>query len=699
MKKLILTTCVAAMMLSCNQQKNENPFFAESTAPFGAPMFELIKSDHYMPAYLKGFEEHNNDIACIINNNEAPNFENTIGALDRAGALLGRVGMVFGNLTSAETNEDLIRIENEISPLETEHFDNIALNDKLFERIKCVYDNQDKENLTEEQKNLLEKKYKEFIRSGALLSSEDKEKLKEINKSLGLLYIKFSNNVLAETNAFKLVIEDESQLSGLPQWVRDGAAEEANLQGKSGKWVFTLAKPSLIPFLQYSDVRELREKMYKAYNNRGNNSNENDNNDVINQILKLRLNRSQLLGFDTFAEMALDNRMAKKPENVYNLLNKIWDAALPKAKKEAAELQKMIKAEGGDFKLAGWDWWYYTEKVRKEKYALDESEIKPYFAVDNVRDGAFMVANKLWGISFKELKGMPVYHQDVKVFEVLDADNSHIGIFYIDYFPRPGKRAGAWMSSYKDQYVENGVDIRPIIVNVGNFSKPIGDTPSLLNIDEVETLFHEFGHGLHGLLTRCNYPGVSGTSVARDFVELPSQIMEHWATHPDVLKMYAKHYQTGEVISDEMIEKISNASNFNNGFTTTELVAAAILDMDMHTRTSYEDFNATEAEKETAKRIGLINEIAFRYNSTFFNHIFSSEGYAAGYYSYLWAEVLDADAFDAFVENGIFDKNTAKLFRENILEKGGGVEPMKLYKNFRGQDPNPDALLRCRGLK
>ena len=699
MRKLILTTCVAAMMLSCNQQKNQNPFFAESSAPFGAPMFELIESNHYMPAFLEGINEQNKDIEAIINNTETPTFENTNGALDRSGSILSKVEAVFGNLTSAETNDELRSIENELSPILTEHSDNITLNDKLFEKVKFVYDNQANENLTEEQKNLLEKNYKNFIRNGALLSAENKEKLKELNKSLGLLYIKFSNNVLNETNAFKLVIEDESQLAGLPQWVRDGAAEEANAAGENGKWLFTLAKPSLIPFLQYSDVRELREKMYKAYNNRGNNNNENDNKQVIADILKLRLERANLLGFETFADMALDNRMASKPENVYTLLNKIWDAALPKAKSEAAELQKMVNAEGGNFKVEGWDWWYYTEKLRKEKYALDESEIKPYFAVDNVRDGAFMVANKLWGISFKELNDMPKYHQDVKAFEVLDKDGSHIGIFYVDYFPRAGKRAGAWMSSYRDQCFIDGSEIRPIIVNVGNFSKPVGDTPSLLNIDEVETLFHEFGHGLHGLLTRCNYAGVSGTSVARDFVELPSQIMEHWSMHPDVLKMYAVNYKTGEVIPDELIEKISQASNFNNGFVTTELVAAAILDMDMHTLCSYEGFEAGNAEKETAKRIGLIDEIAFRYNSTFFSHIFSSEGYAAGYYSYLWAEVLDADAFDAFLENGIFDQNTAELYRRNILEKGGSVEPMKLYKAFRGQDPNPDALLRCRGLK
>ncbi|MEG1616058.1 MAG: M3 family metallopeptidase [Bacteroidales bacterium] len=699
MKNLLFTTCVAAMITSCAPKAETNPFFTDSTAPFGVPMFESIKTEHYMPAFMEGMKEHNAEIEAIANNTETPTFENTVAALEFSGKLMNRVAGVFYNLTSAETNEELNNIQKEIAPLMSEHSDNMMLNDKLFARIKTIYDNKATAGLTKEQEMVLEKYYKNFVRSGALLNPEQKETLKTLNKELGLAYIKFGDNVLAETNSFKLVIDNQSDLAGLPDWAIAAAAEEANAKGDSGKWVFTLQKPSLIPFLQYANNRELREKMYKGYVNRGDNNNANDNKEVIAQILKLRLQKANLLGYNSFAEYALDNRMAQTPENVYALLNKIWDAALPAAKAEAADMQKLINKEGGKFNLAAWDWWYYTEKVRKEKFDLDESEIKPYFNVDQVREGAFMVANKLWGISFEELENMPVYNNDVKAFEVKDKDGSHIGVFYVDYFPRAGKRAGAWMNTYRDQSIENGENIRPIVVNVGNFSKPTGDTPSLLNIDEVQTLFHEFGHGLHGLLTNCTYPSVSGTSVARDFVELPSQIMEHWSTHPDVLKMYAKHYQTGEVIPDALIEKMEKAGNFNTGFTTTELVAAALLDMDFHTNTNIEGFNASEFENGVTKRIGLIDEITYRYRGPFFSHIFSSEGYSAGYYSYLWAEVLDADAFDAFAQNGIFDQETAQLYRDNILEKGGSVEPMTLYQQFRGAEPNPEALLRNRGLK
>ena len=690
----------ATLLASCNAPKNDaNPFFSEWTAEFGAPQFDLIKIEHYKPAFLQGMKEHDEEIEAIVNNPEAPTFDNTIAALEFSGKTLGRVSGVFFNLVGAETNDDLKAINKEISPLLSEHEDNITLNDKLFERIKTVYDNRESANLTREQEMVLEKYYQRFVRSGALLSAEDKEKLKDINKQLGLQFIKFSENVLNETNAFKLVIEDEADLAGLPDWVIATAAEEAVASGDSGKWVFTLAKPSLIPFLQYSDRRDLREKMYKGYVNRGNNGNENDNKAVIAEILRLRLEKANLLGFDSFADFALDNRMAKTPANVYALLNKIWSAALPKAKEEAADMQKLIDLEGGNFKLAAWDWWYYTEKVRKAKFDLDESELKPYFSVDNVREGAFMVANKLWGVSFSELTNIPVYHPDVKAFEMKDADGSHLSVLYVDYFPRPGKRAGAWMNSYVGQQVENGVETRPVITNVGNFSKPVGDTPSLLNIDETQTLFHEFGHALHGMMTKCQYPSVSGTSVARDFVELPSQIMEHWAVHPDVLKMYAKHYQTGEVIPDSLITKMEKAGTFNTGFTTTELVAAALLDMNYHSLTDLNGFDVDAFEAKTTKEIGLIDEITYRYRGPFFSHIFSSDGYAAGYYSYLWAEVLDADAFDAFVQNGIFDQATATRYRQNILEKGGSEEPMTLYKNFRGAEPNPDALLRNRGLK
>ena len=699
MKKILLTIGIAAMMASCTNSKTDsNPFFAESTAPYGIPEFEKIKTEHYMPAFRKGMEEQNAEIEKIVNNPEAPTFENTVAALDYSGSLLNRVIGVFGNLTEAETNDSLNAIQKEISPLLSEHTDNIMLNQKLFERIKTVYDNQKNENLNREQQMVLEKYYKDFVRSGALLDAKQKEELKGLNKELGILSIKFADNVLAETNNFKLVISDKSDLAGLPDWVIKSAEQEAIAKGDSGKWVFTLAKPSLIPFLQYADNRDLREKMYKGYINRANHNDQYDNKEIISQILKLRLQKARLLGFNSYAEFALDDRMAKKPENVYTLLNKIWNSALPKAKEEAAELQKMIQKEGGNFKLAAWDWWYYTEKLRKEKYNMDESELKPYFSVDKVREGAFMVANKLWGISFEEIANAPIYHPDVKVFKVLDKDKSLLGIYIVDYFPRAGKRAGAWMNAFREEYIKDGVETRPIIVNVGNFSKPVGDTPSLLNIDETQTLFHEFGHALHGLLTKCTYPSVSGTNVARDFVELPSQIMEHWATNPEVMKLYAHHYQTGEVIPDSLIEKMQKAANFNTGFTTTELVAAALLDMDYHTDTDLTDFDALDFEKATTKKIGLIDEITYRYRGTYYSHIFSG-GYAAGYYSYLWAEVLDADAFDAFQQNGIFDSKTATLYRTNILEKGGSEEPMTLYKQFRGAEPNPDALLRNRGLK
>ena len=489
MKKILLTSIVAAAMLtSCGTKKETNPFFTESTAPFGAPMFNDIKSEHFMPAFLKGFEQQNAEIEAIINNPETPTFANTIAAYDKSGAILQNVGGVFYNLTSAETNDELKAIQKEVSPLSTEHGDNIMLNDKFFQRVKFVYDNKENEQLTEEELTLLDNMYKDFVRSGALLSDSDKEKLKELNKQLGLLSIKFADNVLAETNSFKLVIDNKDQLAGLPEWVVAGASEEAAANGMEGKWVFTLAKPSLLPFLQYSDVRELREKIYKGYINRGDNDNDNNNKEVIAQFLKLRLEKANLLGFDSFADLALDNRMANSPDKVYGLLNKIWASALPKAKEEAADMQKMMNAEGKGEKLEAWNWCYYTEKIRKAKYDLDESELKPYFMVDNVRDGAFMVANKLWGLTFTELNDVPVYHPDVKAFEVKDKDGSHIGLFYVDYFPRAGKKVGAWMSSYRKQQKKDGENIRPIIVNVGNFSKPVGDTPSLLTIDETETL-------------------------------------------------------------------------------------------------------------------------------------------------------------------------------------------------------------------
>ncbi|MCU6769525.1 M3 family metallopeptidase [Barnesiella propionica] len=697
MKKLVITSFALIMMMSCTKQEKTNPFFSDYDTPFGVPPFEQIDTTHYMPAFEEGIKQHDAEIAAIIANQETPNFKNTIEAFDFSGELLKKVSLVFFSLTEAETNDGLQRIAKAVSPLLSEHSDNVSLNDSLFARIKTVYDNREKENLTAEQLKVLEEYYKDFVRSGALLSAADKEQLREINTELAKLSIEYGDNVLTETNAFELVIDKKEDLAGLPEGVIAAAAAEAKSRNKEG-WIFTLDAPSRIPFLQYSDNRDLREKIYKGYINRSDNDNKNDNKAIVSKMVNLRLKKANLMGYKTFADFALDDRMAKTDENVNNLVNRVWSYAIPRAKEEAADMQEMIDAEGGNFKLAPWDWWYYAEKVRKAKYDLNEDELKPYFSLDNVREGAFMVANKLYGITFTELKNMPVYHPDVKVFEVKDENGKHLAVFYADYFPRAGKRAGAWMSNFRESYVKDGKEIRPVIYNVCNFTKPAGDVPSLLTIDEVQTLFHEFGHALHGMLTKCNYLRVSGTSVARDFVELPSQINEHWATAPEVLKMYAKHYQTGEIIPDSLIAKMENASKFNQGFATTEFLAAGILDMRWHEISEPQEFDVRAFERNVAKEIGLIDEITFRYRSTYFSHIFTND-YCAGYYSYVWAEVLDADAFDAFKEHGIFDPATAKSFRENILEKGGSEDPMALYKKFRGADPNPESLLHNRGLK
>lgn len=551
--------------------------------------------------------------------------------------------------------------------------------------------------LTKEQQRLLDKYYKKFVRSGAALDEAKQARLREINKELSTLEIKFSNNVLNETNAFQLVIEDENDLIGLPEWVKAGAAEEAKQAGMDGKWMFTLRNSSFIPAMQYAANRNIREQLYKAYTNRCNNGGETDNKEVLKQIVKLRLEKANLLGFNNYADFVLDENMAKNSEVVTSFLDELWKYSLPNAKKEASELQKMMDKEGKGEQLEAWDWWYYAEKLRQEKYDLNEDELKPYFKQENVRDGVFAVANKLYGITLTELTGIPVYHPDVKVFEVKDADGSFLGLFYTDYFPRAGKRGGAWMSNYREQQG----DVRPLICNVASFTKPTGDTPSLLTLDEVETTFHEFGHAMHGMLSKCNYAGISGTNVTRDFVELPSQIMEHWATAPEVLKMYAKHYRTGETIPDSLIEKIQSVGTFNQGFMTTELLAAAILDMELHKITAEQikekDLNVVEFEKNLTDKLGLIPQIAPRYRATYFNHIVG--GYDAGYYSYLWANVLDSDAFEAFKENGLFDKKTATSFRENILEKGNSDDPMVLYKNFRGAEPKMEPMLKDRGLQ
>jgi len=581
----------------------------------------------------------------------------------------------------------------------SEHSDNMYLNEKLFGRVKTLYDNRAQLGLSPEQNRLLEKYHRNFIRSGAALNPEQKEKLRTINKELGLAELAFGQNVLAETNAYKKVVDKETDLAGLPEGVRQAAAEAAKEAGQEGKWVFTTQKASFIPVLQYGENRELRKELLMAYTTRANHNNANDNKALINKIMKLRVQKAQLLGFETPAAFILDDTMAKTPKAVYDFLATVWTPAVARAKEEAAELQKLMDAEGKGEKLEAWDWWFYAEKLRKAKYDLDEEELRPYFKLENVRQGVFDLAAKLYGLQFKKLEGMPTYHPDVEMFEVSDADGSLIGVLYTDYFPRAGKRAGAWMNNITEQYIKDSVNHRPIIVNVGNFTKPTADKPSLLNMDEVETMFHEFGHALHGLLTQCTYPSLSGTNVSRDFVELPSQIMENWCFEPQVMKTYAFHYKTGEVMPQELMDKIQKAGTFNQGFAMTELLSASLLDMDYHSLKDTASFDVEAFEKASLERIGMIPQIIVRYRSTFFNHIFTG-GYSAGYYSYTWAEVLDADAYQAFVETGdIYNKNVATAFRKNVLEKGDSDEPMKLYKTFRGADPNPEALLKRRGLK
>lgn len=714
MKKALIIISLLVMFYSCNNEKKkekvENPFFTEYNTPNGTPPFDKIKAEHYIPAFEEGMKQQSEEIDAIVNSTDKPTFENTIVALDNSGQILNRVSSVFFGMTGAQTDSVLQNIAKEMSPRLTEHSDNINFNEDLFARIKVIYDDSLNTNLNTEQKKVLEKYYKSFVRSGILLDGSRKSRLREINKELGLLSLNFGQNLLAETDNYQLVIDNEKDLSGLPADVIASAAKTAENKGMPGKWIFTLSKPSWEPFLQYADNRSLREQLYKAMYSRCDNDNEYDNKENIKKIVNFRLEKANILGYATHADYVLENTMAKTPANVMKLLDDIWKYALPQAKKEAAELQAMIKREGKDFKLESWDWWYYAEKLRKQKYALDEDELKAYFKAENVRDGIFAVANKLYGISFKERADIPVYQEDVKVFEVSDKDGSFIGIFYTDFFARPGlKRNGAWMSSFRKQQMLNGEFIHPNIYNVCNFTPPTDDMPSLLTIDQVETMFHEFGHGLHGLLSKCTYNSISGTSVARDFVELPSQIMEHWAFEPEVLKMYAKHYQTGKTIPDALIRKIENASKFNQGFRTTELVAAAILDMNWHTITAdhnpfakhpekgQKEMNVRQFEKDAMTTIGLIDEIIPRYKSTYFAHIFDG-GYSSGYYSYLWSEVLDADAFQAFKEKGIFDEETAKSFRENILSKGGSEDPMVLYQKFRNDEPNPIYLLKNRGF-
>lgn len=698
MKKLLLAAAVGSIMCACGGQTKteENPFFAEFQTTYGTPDFNKIQFAHYEPAFMRGIEQQNEEIKAIVENKEAPTFENTIVALDNSGEILTRVSNVFYALTGADTNDEFKALEEKMAPVLSEHSDNIYLNEDLFKRVNAVHEAEAKGEitLTTEQHYLLDKYYKKFVRSGAGLDAEKQARLREINKELSSLILSFSKHILNETNSFKLVVDKAEDLAGLPETVKTAAAEEAKAAGLEGKWLFTLQESSRTPLLQYAENRDLRKQIYLANINKGNNNDDNDNKDILKRILELRLEKANIMGFETHAAYTLDDTMAKTPKNVLDFLYSLWSHSLNSAKEEVAERQAMMDKEGKGETLEGWDWWYYGEKVRQEKYNLSESEIQPYFSYDNVLQGLFYTVNKLFGITLTPDNTIPVYNDDVKAYVVTDADGSHLGVFFADYIPRAGKRGGAWMSNFREQKGE----VRPHIYNVGSFTKPTADTPALLTLDEASTLFHEFGHTLHGMLTRCNYAGISGTAVARDFVELPSQWLEHWVTAPEVMKVYAKHYKTGEVIPDELIAKIERAGHFNQGFRTTELLAASILDMELHNLTSYEGMNVADFEKNLMDKLGLIPQIVSRYRATYFNHIVG--GYDAGYYSYLWAERLEADAFEAFVEkNDIFHKETADAFRKFILEKGGSEDPMKLYVSFRGKEPSIEPLLRNRGLK
>jgi peptidyl-dipeptidase Dcp len=674
----------------------DNPLLKEWTTPFQVPPFQEIKPEHFLPAFREAIAQNRKDIDAIVNNPQAPTFANTIEALENGGELLSKVQGVFGGLQSAETNAQLQAVNREVTPLLSAMRDDIRLNDKLFQRVKAVYDARAAMKLTPIQLKLVEDVYKGYVRAGANLDAAKKEQLKKINGELSMLSVKFGDNLLHDTNAYKLVIDKADDLKGLPPSIVAGGADAAKAAGMPGKWLYTLAAPSIWPFLQYADNRELRRQILDAYTSRCDHNDQWDNKKIVSRIAALRVERSQLMGYKSYADFVLEENMAKNPAGVYGLLNQLWTPARNVALKEAADLQAAIQQEGGTFTLGAGDWRYYTEKVRKARYDLDEQALRPYFKLDNVVQGAFAVANKLYGLTFTPLPNLPVYHPDVKAYEVKDANGDHLAVFLTDYHPRPGKRVGAWTGGLRGSYVRNGKVVRPIVTNVCNFSKPSGDEPAMLNLEEVNTLFHEFGHALASFVNKVPYSSVG--RFPRDFVEVPSQIMENWCLEPEVLKLYAKHYKTGEVIPTALVEKIEKSAQFNQGFVTVEYLAASLLDMDWHTLSTTQEQDATAFETASMAKIKNLPEIPPRYRSPYYNHIWAS-GYSAGYYAYIWSEVYDKDAFQAFKEKGdLFDQATARKFR-TLLEQGGTVDAMTAYKTFRGRDASVEPLLKARGLK
>lgn len=702
---MIMTAGIAVALSACSSSEKKSEILApgdilltEFTTPFGVPPFDKIELEDYMPAFKEAIAQQQKEVDDIVGQTAAPDFENTIVALDQSGSLLRKVNAVFSGLNSANTNDEMQALSRELSPLLSKNSDDIRLNKDLFARVKAVYDNRESLNLNKEQKKLLEETYKSFVRGGANLDAEQQTRLRELNSEISMLQLTFGQNMLKETNAFQLVIENKDDLAGLPESLILNAEVAARAAGLEGKWLFTLHNPSVMPFLQYADNRALREKIFKGYINRGNNGNDADNKDVVLKLVTLRLEKAKLMGYDDYASFVLEDRMAKTSDKVYALLDEIWKPALGKAKEELADINAEIKKEGGNFEAEGWDWRYYFEKAKKAKFDLDENQVRPYLKLENVRDGAFLLANKLYGITFTPIKEIPLPHPDAQAFECKDKDGTHLGVLYMDFFPRASKRGGAWCGTYRSQTYKDGKRQGPVVTIVCNFSQPAPGQPALLSADEAETLFHEFGHGLHNLFKDVHYYGVSG--VPRDFVELPSQVMEHWVFEPELLKEYAKHYETNEVILAELIEKLDKSGKYGQGFATTEYLAASLLDMDFHVlKEVHEGADVMKFEETVLGERGLLKQIPSRYRTTYFNHTMGG-GYTAGYYSYIWAEVLDADAYQAYKETGdIFNQEVAAKFREYVLTPGGIDDAMDMYKNFRGKEPNTEPLLKNRGLK
>lgn len=683
-----LTACGSA------GKTEENPLLAEWTTPFGVPPFDKIRTEHYLPAFEQAMSLHEAEIDAIVTNNDDPTFENTMLAYDASGKLLARLNLVFGMISSAETDEQLQAVQEQLMPMLAAHNDRIMLDERLFERIKTLYGIRRTLGLDAEQMRLLEKTYDDFVRSGALLDPEQKSRLKQVNEELSAAQVQFGKNLLAENNAFTLELK-AGQLEGLPTGIRDAAREKAVEMGLPDKYVITLDNPSRLPFLTYSSRRDLREEVYKAYLSRCDRGGERDNKALVNDFSRLRLEKANLLGYASYADYVVSEQMAGTPGAAYELLEGVWGPALNRAKEELAQMDSLLQADEKGASFEAWDWWYYAEKLRKQKYSLDEEMLRPYFSLENAQTGIFFLANRLYGITFRPVV-VPVYHPDVMAYEVLDSDDTRLGVLYFDFFPREGKSGGAWCGNFTEQYYSDGQRVAPVVGVVCNFTPPTKTMPALLNLDETETLFHEFGHALHFLFYDVKYRGLS--EVEGDFVELPSQIMENWAFEPEVLKHYATHYRTGEIIPDHLVRKLRNSEYFNQGFATTELVAAARTDLDLHRMRRYEPFDVDAYEKELTDSYGLLPQIAPRYRFPYFSHIFDG-GYSAGYYFYIWAEVLDKDAFQAFRESGdLFDRRIATAFRTKILERGGSQDGMSMYRAFRGKEPDKRAMLRARGL-